>query len=99
MRSRVLPGLQPGSEASAAIDAAVAALPTAAPSPTPGAPSEARKRAPTASPPATTAVARWRTAVDDFMSQIKNWQFGDAELEAMASLGGASGKAWNMFSW
>ena len=48
---------------------------------------------------ATTAVARWRTAVDDFMSQIKNWQFGDAELEAMASLGGASGKAWNMFSW
>ena len=34
--------------------------------------------------------------VSDFMARIKTSIFGREELQAMASLGGASGKAWSI---
>ena len=99
MRAPVVP-----KAAHADVEAAVAALPQLL-SPQAGAREGTRKRAPTSSPGATTAVApvesttavaRWRKSVQDFMSQITETFFGSEELEAMASLGGASGKAWSI---
>ena len=99
MRTPVLP-----KAAHADVEAAVAALPALL-SPKAGARGGTRKRAPTLSPGSTTAVAptgsttavaRWRDSVKHLMSQITAKFFGSEELEAMASLGGASGKAWSI---
>ena len=99
MRTPVLP-----KAAHADVEAAVAALPALL-SPQAGARGGTHKRPPTSSPGATTAVAptgsttavaSWRNSVKHLMSQITAKFFGSEELEAMASLGGASGKAWSI---
>ena len=95
-RRKVVPTLPPGGRAYAEIDAAVAAVSKGGGAWAFDSPPPRPRHRPTATPRPVTAVAGWRQRVSDFMSQIKTSIFGREELQAMASLGGASGKTWSI---